>query len=92
MVHCPGCKEPEGQLARWLEKLQEYHFDIVHRPGRKHANADSLSRRPCEQCGRIDQDQGLAVAVSLISIFSRRERVVPFLQVVWPEEDAEPKT
>jgi len=26
-------KEPEGQLARWLEKLQEYHFTIVHRPG-----------------------------------------------------------
>ena len=61
-------KEPEGQLARWLEKLQEYHFDIVHQPGRKHANADSLSRRPCEQCGRIDQDQGMAVAVSPISI------------------------
>ena len=36
-------KEPEGQLARWLEKLQEYHFNIVHRPGRKHANADALS-------------------------------------------------
>ena len=29
-------KEPEGQLARWLEKLQEYDFQICHRPGRKH--------------------------------------------------------
>ena len=29
-------KEPEGQLARWLEKLQEYQFTIVHRQGRKH--------------------------------------------------------
>ena len=27
-------KQPEGQVARWIEKLQEYHFDIVHRPGR----------------------------------------------------------
>lgn len=44
-------KEPEGQLARWLEQLQEFHFHIVHRPGKKHANADSLSRRPCTQCG-----------------------------------------
>lgn len=42
-------KEPEGQLARWLEKLAEYHFDIVHRPGHLHTNADSLSRRPCRQ-------------------------------------------
>ena len=45
-------KEPEGQLARWLEKLQEYNFTIIHRPGHKHSNADSLSRYPCRQCGR----------------------------------------
>ena len=23
-------RSPEGQLARWLEKLQEFEFDIVH--------------------------------------------------------------
>lgn len=46
-------KEPEGQLARWLEQLQEYDFETIHRPGHKHANADALSRRPCGQCGRL---------------------------------------
>ena len=45
-------KEPEGQLARWLEKLEEYDFTIIHRPGLKHSNADALSRLPCQQCGR----------------------------------------
>ena len=40
-------RNPEGQLARWLEQLQEYDFDIVHRPGCKHLNADALSRIPC---------------------------------------------
>ncbi|KAK2889745.1 hypothetical protein Q8A73_018045 [Channa argus] len=40
-------KQPEGQVARWLEILQEYDFDIQHRPGRQHGNADALSRRPC---------------------------------------------
>ena len=35
-------RNPEGQLARWLEKLEEYSFSVEHRPGKKHANADSL--------------------------------------------------
>ena len=43
-------KEPEGQLARWLEKLQEYDFEILHRAGKRHQNADALSRLPYTQC------------------------------------------
>ncbi len=49
-------KEPEGQLARWLEQLQQYNFDIIHRRGRSHQNADALSRLPCNQCGRSSHD------------------------------------
>ena len=45
-------RNPEGQLARWLETLQEYDFQIVHRQGRLHGNTDAMSRRPCNQCGR----------------------------------------
>ena len=40
-------KEPEGQVARWLEELQAYVFRVEHRAGARHANADALSRRPC---------------------------------------------
>ena len=36
-------KEPEGQLARWLQVLEQFDFQVVHRPGEKHANADALS-------------------------------------------------
>ena len=39
-------KEPERQLARWLERLQEYYFEIQHRKGSQHQNADALSRYP----------------------------------------------
>ena len=44
-------RDPEGQLARWLEILAEYQFTVEHRPGSKHVNADALSRIPCKQCG-----------------------------------------
>ena len=36
-------KEPEGQLARWLVKLEEFQFEVVHRKGKAHCNADALS-------------------------------------------------
>ena len=39
-------KEPEGRLARWALKLQAYNFEILHRPGASHQNADGLSRLP----------------------------------------------
>ena len=50
-------KEPEGQLARWLEVLSEFNFKIQHRPGRSHQNADALSRLPCPQCKRETHDE-----------------------------------
>jgi len=46
--------EAIGQQGRWLERLAEFDFRILHRPGGKHANADAMSRRPCRQCGMED--------------------------------------
>ena len=60
-------KEPEGQLARWLERLQEFDFTIIHRRGRKHTNADALSRLPCEQCGRETHETEAIVATTTLS-------------------------
>jgi len=49
------CKRAErsSQVARWLEILAEFSYRIKHQPGKKHGNADGLSRRPdrgCKQC------------------------------------------
>ena len=44
-------KEPTGQLARWLETLSVYHMVLEHREGKKHLNADALSRK--------DYDKGM---------------------------------
>ena len=34
-------KNPEGQLARWIEVLTTYDMDIQHHPGTQHRNADA---------------------------------------------------
>lgn len=49
-------KNPEGQVARWLERLAEFEFTIQHRPGKSHANADGLSRI-CRQCGQQAEEK-----------------------------------
>ena len=46
-------KDPQNQVARWIQTLSEYDFEIEHRPGVKHGNADGLSRQPCRQCLRM---------------------------------------
>jgi transposase InsO family protein len=38
--------EPQGQIARWIEELSQFNMVILHRQGRKHGNADALSRIP----------------------------------------------
>lgn len=49
-------KEPDGQIARWIQQLGPYNFQIEHRPGKRHGNADALSRINsketvnCKQC------------------------------------------
>ena len=45
-------RNPEGQIARWLEVLGNYDFVLKHHPGKQHGNADALSRRSltCEEC------------------------------------------
>ena len=48
-------KNPEGQLARWLEVLGTYIYIIKHRAGLRHLNADGLSRRPCNTCKHCEQ-------------------------------------
>ena len=47
-------KDVEGMLARWLSVIFTYDFEIQHRVGSKHGNADGLSRRPRRRCHRDD--------------------------------------
>ncbi|GFW40401.1 retrovirus-related Pol polyprotein from transposon 412 [Trichonephila clavipes] len=55
----------EGQVARWIQRLNEYYFDIRHRKGSSHGNADALSRRPCPEncrhCSRVETKYDYAI-------------------------------
>lgn len=36
-------KDPSSRLGRWVMLLADHQYDIVHRPGKQHGNADALS-------------------------------------------------
>ena len=59
--------EPKGRIARWLMDLQEFDFEVKHRAGRVHNNADALSRlRPTpELIRKLQQDAINTCSVTL---------------------------
>ena len=67
-------KDPQGQVARWLEVLGTYNFEIEHRPGLRHGNADALSRGPCRQCGMDDGNGAPETCQVLTREAARKQR------------------
>ena len=50
-------KNPEGQMWRWLQVMNTFDFEIHHRPGSQHKNADGLSHRPCQGCSHCEKQE-----------------------------------
>lgn len=46
-------KQLVPRIARWWLKLQEYDFDLLHRPGVQMAHVDALSRAPYEPAREV---------------------------------------
>ncbi|XP_036146013.1 uncharacterized protein LOC118646668 [Monomorium pharaonis] len=66
-------RDLEGQLGRWLEKLQQYEFEVHHRKGLIHKNADGLSRRLCKTngygyCSRVEEKNAREKEITIARI------------------------
>ncbi|GBM86407.1 Retrovirus-related Pol polyprotein from transposon 297 [Araneus ventricosus] len=61
-------REPEGQLARCIQRLQENDFEILQRKGISDGNADALSRRTCKEsckhCTNAEKKFGMETDIS----------------------------
>ncbi|GBM92206.1 Retrovirus-related Pol polyprotein from transposon 297 [Araneus ventricosus] len=62
-------REPEGQISRWIQRLQEYDFEIQHRKRTSHGNADALTRIPCKEsckhCTNAEKKFGMETDISM---------------------------
>lgn len=55
-------KEPNGKIARWIEILAAYDFNIEYRAGSKQGHCDALSRCPTPRdctCSEVDMSEPL---------------------------------
>lgn len=57
---------PSGRLQRWAIKLSEYDYEIIHKPGRTHKDADCLSRYPVQTATAEDEYEAEDVPTYLL--------------------------
>ena len=88
--------DPIGQQARWLEIMEEFDFEVEHRPGNKHSNADALSRRPCRLKACVcryekenELEQGSELELSVFESVGNDDRVLISCAAVMPTADVD---
>ncbi|KAM7289580.1 Retrovirus-related Pol polyprotein from transposon 17.6 [Ixodes scapularis] len=77
-------KDLSGRLARWSLRLQEFNMTVVYKSGRKHSDADCLSRAPVETpsgSSDDDDDECFLGAVNTDDM-ARRQRDYPDLRAL----------
>lgn len=70
--------ELSPKLARWLFRLQEFHYEIVYKPGKRNLDADVLSRLPVDSVPHPTHDEELNGDLET----NRENREFAFLTIV----------
>ena len=58
-----SAQDPTNRITRWVMHLQQYDFEIDHRPGTANGNADGLSRAPVNPATPEEEDPGRTALV-----------------------------
>ncbi|KXZ41086.1 hypothetical protein GPECTOR_825g55 [Gonium pectorale] len=80
-----SAQDLHGKLARYALKLQQYDFDIQHRPGTAHGNVDGLSRlghlvdEPDEESALMSWLNPLALLCDAAEAMEQEEEIEVFL-------------
>ena len=85
-----GLKDPAGKLARWVLRLQEYNFEVTYKSGKKHKDADSLSRNPVEEESETPEKVDTLATISNIAAEQRKDPELS--KIIETHEKAEPVT
>jgi transposase InsO family protein len=90
LVHVKTMNEPAGITTRWLETLSNFDFEVEHRAGIKHGNADALSR--IQHADPADpeelEDGEAAAAVLYVKVHKEQRRMFePETAMTWTWEE-----
>ncbi|MCO5612148.1 hypothetical protein L7F22_066410 [Adiantum nelumboides] len=81
-----------GGLAIWVLLLQEFDFEVIHRPGAQHAVADNLSRLDSGESPSRIADDFLDASLFLVGVVAdevpleQSVRMIPSIPWTWYEE------
>ncbi|GFY47828.1 2-oxo-tetronate isomerase [Trichonephila inaurata madagascariensis] len=85
-----GLKDLSGRLTRWALSLQEYDLEIVYKSGKKHKDADSLSRNPVED--EVFPSEQKTTLASFSDIAEEQRKDLELSKLIHTHEKAEPVT